>query len=613
MMMNSITLYLKWFLLFVLGVVRCHTSLQNHDIFTKSEDPNLCNPFRSKTITYLSLKEYNELSMRNSLTIDLKTRKKPLNCYLGTFNLQEYSLELLEAVFLKADNESLKRIIINLPLDMKYNSTIFYDVDIVLQPRPWWTIFDPTFSWNISSLFPSQILFDRSFPENNDQLLFLGKNNFLPKEQCSKRPIFVGHEQMSHPGWGSGLAYYQFVYQEFSGMLFGIYVNRKTNGFIHSSDCYHDNLWSCYFIPPTNCTFPNDVVSCHEDQCLEEKRYMNGLIFDAADAEGNRISKQDLMNMHIDLRSHVNVFPFLYLVPSDSTMLFAKRKFPYPQFDMALSSYIFNYILRPTWDLRKQVLTYLALVQAQWTDYHPTERCVAVHLRRGDRVAHGAHYGQLNMTEYCLNATRTLGPGEKSTCLNERGVLEECPQSIEDLGCYTVPFGSITLDHVIDKVSYLVGNEIKSLVIASDDPPSVEEEIRLKYQEKYADWSFRVIPTVNTATAFHHEHSQNHSSFSMKSWKKHHSHASESSNGKADMFRKLFADQSAYRGFRQGSHSSILFLASFELVRRCEGFIGHMGSAISMLIFQSMCLQHAGNFNVCPPMYDFRFGLTVPR
>ena len=43
------------------------------------------------------------------------------------------------------------------------------------------------------------------------------------------------------------------------------------------------------------------------------------------------------------------------------------------------------------------------------------------------------------------------------------------------------------------------------------------------------------------------------------------------------------------------------FLASLQLARHCTAFVGHWSSAVSALVFNSMCVQHAETVGVCPP------------
>ena len=51
--------------------------------------------------------------------------------------------------------------------------------------------------------------------------------------------------------------------------------------------------------------------------------------------------------------------------------------------------------------------------------------------------------------------------------------------------------------------------------------------------------------------------------------------------------------------------------ASFELAQQCHGFVGHLGSAFSHLIFRYMCFHHhiggKSVFGQCPDLFDFSF------
>jgi hypothetical protein len=53
--------------------------------------------------------------------------------------------------------------------------------------------------------------------------------------------------------------------------------------------------------------------------------------------------------------------------------------------------------------------------------------------------------------------------------------------------------------------------------------------------------------------------------------------------------------------WEERTQQSIDFWASIRLAQRCSAMVGHFGSAVSRLLYRSMCNQHAGLTATCPP------------
>jgi hypothetical protein len=57
---------------------------------------------------------------------------------------------------------------------------------------------------------------------------------------------------------------------------------------------------------------------------------------------------------------------------------------------------------------------------------------------------------------------------------------------------------------------------------------------------------------------------------------------------------------------KEATNNGVDFLASIELVRSCQAFVGHWGSGVSHLAFHAMCFHNGAKTGVCPPAVDFK-------
>ena len=201
--------------------------------------------------------------------------------------------------------------------------------------------------------------------------------------------------------------------------------------------------------------------------------------------------------------------------------------------------------------------------------------CVAVHLRRGDRVL--GLPKDINYTEYCYNSSHNL-------LCNGR-------MCDPDSGCSATnplqpPFAAITLRHVLDKIPLVVGDDVKNVFVASDDVSWVEQQIQ-EVRAMDPSWNIFFLPAPNNNN--------------------NNSNSSNNSNS-LDTFKTLKAKY-FYMRSHGGTESGTNLMASMEIATQCEGFIGHMGCGGTSLHYEYMCIQHAGTRGICPPTYDLRNGL----
>jgi len=251
-----------------------------------------------------------------------------------------------------------------------------------------------------------------------------------------------------------------------------------------------------------------------------------------------------------------------------------------------LTLFSFSFMMRPNAFYRPKIynLIHESLYQHSNNTFNESSTCIAVHIRRGDRIRLA-----VSMLEWCANVTHDekVPKNEKWGCKDfhfEKLVLKQCPSlgDASEYGCHTVPYGAIELKHVVEKVPFLVNSTIRDLLVFTDDPLFLEEQ---KVLLREIDPSWRIhslrypkLPEDADMNKYHN------------SWIEY------------DRIMKHIRH-------RAGTESGVYLQASFIAARQCHGFIGHFGSKVSEYFYKSMCVEHGGRFGVCPPMYDFSTGL----
>lgn len=217
-------------------------------------------------------------------------------------------------------------------------------------------------------------------------------------------------------------------------------------------------------------------------------------------------------------------------------------------------------------------------------------RCVAVQIRRGDRIMSDLDNKKEQYSAYC----------------------KENPEG--DYGCRTVPFAFISLLNVTEVAPLLVHNptEVQHLVVSTDDEGWLQEQIAL-LQRWAPQWQVHFLPApwlshfnVTDLQSLHssdfsdtlgsHAHyggAKNHS----RAHQLHH-HALSVNKTEAEAKFKAFG--------RSGLTGGIHFFASMAMLQQCEAFIGHFDSGVAWLMYAAMCHRHHGRVGMCPPMFDLR-------
>jgi hypothetical protein len=204
----------------------------------------------------------------------------------------------------------------------------------------------------------------------------------------------------------------------------------------------------------------------------------------------------------------------------------------------------------------------------------PQGRCVASHIRRGDRVPRDGQGHEVNGTDYC----------------------EHHPNDV-DKGCiypWTIPFFAVDLWQTLRAAETLIDvhhshshDEAHYLFVNTDERPWLIERVaeyeataiedrRTKYGV-YGHWKVIYFP-LDPDDAL----TENYAAKGGTSWQT-----------------------------RGGHKSGIYFFAALEMMRQCEGFIGNFQSALATSFYRFMCVRHRDLRNVCPPKHDFSLGQYI--
>jgi hypothetical protein len=227
--------------------------------------------------------------------------------------------------------------------------------------------------------------------------------------------------------------------------------------------------------------------------------------------------------------------------------------------DVAPNLFFIQFLFRRNHDYRSRVTQFVEEYR-KVHHFQSTTKCIAFHIRRGDRVIDGR-----NMIEhceyirnYCLNFT-----GESSFKAPFSGEMFHCMQMKFDyygFGCHTpVPFGALTFDNYM-KAAEMINNatagSVKTILVMTND-----HDWSVNQSKSYAkDWTIHVTPQPPN-----------------------------------------FRGSSVMHG--------IINQGSIELTQQCDSLIGHYGSAFTNVIFQYMCVRHGTiddfKFRKCPTRFDF--------
>lgn len=499
--------------------------------------------------------------------LECDTRKiKPEDCKEAAIELDTFTEEkLLQLVPTMDSDQSIRRVIIKMNDDTIDVERVAAEIDKFLTERLWWYAHKEPYNWNRHS--HRIIVLDRKQHEFERRLRQLSALNFpQTREECAKSVLLFNRRDFFHPGWYSMMAVYNIVHDEMPYAVTAMYVSLQnkaedSTAFITGTDCPHKiNKWECAFLRTTNCPLPTRITNCTGDNCVinsaSDTRWSTA-IFDAASESGQLVLVDSSEWPSVkDRAAHPPVFNTKYLHELSGASSHAgpsvKYLRPYDwkaapfqsmmQFDLEL--YVYSLLLRPSAYYRSRIAHAIKEFQVS-NNLSATDRCVAAQVRRGDRALKG-----VNITEYCLR------PENRDS----------------DMGCATVPFQSVTLEHVVDSAAKLVEPSVRTLIVTTDDEEWLDSQ-RAALASTRPEWKV----------------------FNLKAPRP---------RGKGEV------DDYSFMRYGAGTASGVLLHGSIELSRQCEAFVGHFGCGGTMLVYKSLCAQHNHREYVCPPSFDVR---TIPE
>jgi len=379
--------------------------------------------------------------------------------------------------------------------------------------------------------------------------------------------MLLGTNDVEHPGWGSVSDMYYAAQLDLKQGITAIYVSHKNDpldntAFITGSDCPHTiNKWECAFLAPTNCSIPTALTSCTSDNCVTEDiptSFYFSVVFDSCTVDAMSYRSESKRFGHL-LSSNDDYVPMIQREPFREAFDEPSMKHVKPYNEEVGQIPINNNVNAFYRFLFRQSYLYRSAIHQVLHRFYQSnkltpkaDRCVAAHIRRGDRTIQVDGVVVANMTKYCYDNALNVG-------------------AIEDLGCFSTPYASVTLGHVLDSAAKLVPPEVRTLILASDDEAWMVSEIEAMRKAR-PEWKVYFL---------------------------------EAPKGEIES-TKATEDRYHYMRSKAGTASGTFWWGSIELARQCEGFVGHFGSSATVFFHYELCEHHLDFENTCPSSFDVR-------
>ena len=421
--------------------------------------------------------------------------------------------------------------------------------DTWLTHRLWWMVEREDYLWQKK---PTMSLVLYRFRQNyENHLVWLSKVQYPPSEVCDISPFILGKGTCVHPGYAAMIGTYFNRHYYHAYAVLGIYVstsNRPDESltFISAADCPNRrNRWECIFLPSTNCTVPDAVTTCNTTNCVQNADFD---YYSIANRSGLPVPSPDNSFGATPNTPEQAHWGYYKDVP-DMPYLYNTEQ---PRGDGNVNVFFHLFELRPNLFLRSLIAQMIEEFGKTNNFNFASDRCIAAHVRRGDR---NLPEGFTNASEYCKSAAG---------------------RSDSDKGCFDVPFASIGLHHIMKKAQTLAGHlrpGIRTVIVATDDYAFVKSEIvRLEKENLMNGW--RVLAITPPEEFFDNEQKHDYTFFRSS----------------------------------MGTAGGVHFVGSLELLRHCEGFVGHDGSSVALFL-RAMCIKHYKYIGICPPALNLAWGL----
>ena len=324
------------------------------------------------------------------------------------------------------------------------------DLDTFIAAHPWWIVREMPYDVELKSVKQRLVL--QLLPPYLERLgRLVGAHRYPSADECEHRPIFMLTEFGSIGIDVGGI--HQIYGSSHKDYLLGTYDHRGQR----CSDCREENKWEGVFLQTTNCTLPylatkpfeRGVTEHHNTLYLQASndslaapkdfKYA-GKKFDLPH-EYNKEYGTDFVNAH---RSYLDTHELTHAHRQGGSetvwQLF----------------YMWGYSYRANHKMLLRIQKLLAEFRYE-EQFPPDAKCVAIHVRLGDRYIPGE-----DMFEYCRKVRA------KEIQLNRGQMM--------DMGCELdgFPFGGISMDLLLDAARALVPTT-EHIVMITDDQQWVDK------------------------------------------------------------------------------------------------------------------------------------------
>ena len=428
----------------------------------------------------------------------------PEQCKIAVVESDPFSMEEIFAALPAIDGDiNVRRIAIQLKSTEKVDvSALGEQIDNFLKARLWWYVTKEPYAWTTHGLHHAVVL-SRVQHQFEPTYRVISALQFpLTPEICEKSAMLLHHHDFKHPGWYSMIAQYTIVHHDYPNSVTAVYVSSEnlptdSTSFISAQDCPKlINKWECAFLPTTNCTIPEVVTHCKGTNCVihaVQDISFSSAMFDSAGAKGQVILQGSPPYNAVKAKTHADL---AYNAQYTQAVAMANKagrpgtsygKPFYPEkapFQGMMINDFNEYMQTQGLMLRHSAFYRSRIADTIHHFYESTgltvaSRCVAAQIRRGDRANPG-----LNLREFCLK------PENRDS----------------DYGCASVPYGLVTLQHVIDSAETLVEPSVRNLFVTTDDEAWLDAE-RVKLTKTHPEWHVYSLKTPNHT---HIDHKKEH-------------------------------------------------------------------------------------------------------
>lgn len=421
--------------------------------------------------------------------------------------------------------------------------TVGKGIDLFLTTRPWWWVEKEPYRWKDSNRTGEYEILLHRFGREWDPL-FEQLVAFQYPPDCAEVPL---HAFIS--GFDSyGNSFFNYVHHKTSHFTAVVipYLRSDSISFLDKDSCPHiKNRFECAFLPPTNCSIPNVLLTGKENSSYFEyagKHANNLQLSKFSEIVGKSMSGMSRIEMNITQNITSGLF-------KGKLQEWTSNDRPVHGHSFGLF-FAYAMLYRLNHHYRSLVAQYVHEWRAKLLKPFPDDGdCVAVIIRRGDRLVENQ-----NMFEWCEKYK--IYPN--GSCYNDQtGKVEDHANCVRfyDYGCNSgMPFGEMSLAHVLN-ASRIVSNS-KNVLICSEDSKWLAEQIKITP----TDLNLFLTTPVSSSS------------------------------------------------MRSSSAGGVQYMSAIKLASTCPALVGHTNSAVTMFFYNIMCVRSAGRIGVCPRLYTFSEG-----